>query len=234
MTNKLNPKKIKDRIMQICHDTGAGHAASAMSCVNVLVDLYNNWDDEIIILSKGHGVLAQYVILNELGKLPDEVLDSYYKDGGLSGHATLMPEYGIYASTGSLGHGLGIGIGYAIANPNKKVAVVLGDGELQEGSTLEALRIMQDLKINNLLPIVDVNDWQGFKETRRGIVLFQYREYFSIKGEGFGDGIENTLSSHYAKVDNDILREWQENSAKIERARLDRIAEYEKKLKKQN
>ncbi len=228
--SKLNPKKIKDRIMEIAKKTEAGHAASAMSCVNVLCHLYTAWPDAIIILSKGHGALAQYVILNELGKLPDKILGTYYKDGGLSGHATLMPEYGIYASTGSLGHGLGIGIGYAIADPKRTVAVVLGDGEMDEGSTLEALRIMQKLKIDNLLPVIDVNEWQGFSKSPRGFNLFQPKEFFSVKGEGFGKRIANTMKSHYTKVTKQVYEEWQKNSPKIEKKRVKLLKEYKSGL----
>ena len=155
----LNPKKIKDRIMEIGYKTGASHVASAMSCVNLLCDIYNKWPEAIVILSKGHGALALYVILNELGKLPDNILRTYYKDGGLPVHSTLNKEYGIMASTGSLGHGLPIGIGYAIANPDKLIIVILGDGELEEGSTLESFQIINRLFIKNILPIVDVNDF---------------------------------------------------------------------------
>lgn len=221
---KLDNKKIKDRVMEIGYKTGCGHVASAMSCVNVLCDIYNNYPDEIIILSKGHGALAQYVILNELGKLSDEKLDSYYKDGGLSGHATLNPQDGIYASTGSLGHGLGIGIGYAIAQPKRKVVVIMGDGELDEGSTMEGLRILKKLELDNILTVVDVNDWQGFGEASE-INFIMPRYYYSVKGEGFGD-TENTLESHYTYVTDEVYKNWMENSSKIETKRLNLLNEY--------
>ena len=142
---QLNPGKIKNKIMKIGHKTKASHVASAMSCVNLLCDVYNKWPEAIVILSKGHGALAQYVILNELKRLPSSILDTYYKDGGLSVHSTLDREHGIMASTGSLGHGLAIGIGYAIASPEKLVIVILGDGELEEGSTLESFQIINRL-----------------------------------------------------------------------------------------
>lgn len=224
---KLDNKKIKDRIMEIGYKTQCGHVASAMSCVNVLCDIYSSFPDEIVILSKGHGALAQYVILNELGKMPDKVLDTYYKDGGLSGHCTLAPEHGIYASTGSLGHGLGIGIGYAIAQPDKKVIVVMSDGELDEGSTMEALRIMEKLKLENLLTVVDVNDLSAFGDA--SIVSFVIpRYYYSVKGEGFGKEFEGKLASHYTKVTKKVYRSWKKNSKLIEKKRLLNLLNYKK------
>lgn len=203
--------------MQIGLKTGCSHIASALSCVNVLVDTYNGKPNSIIILSKGHGALAQYVILNELGRLPDKVLDTYYQDGGLSIHSTLMPEYGVYASTGSLGHGLGIGIGYAIANPDKLVFVIMSDGELDCGSTLASLRILSKLKLKNILPIVDRNDWQAFSEFEELKLPFRY--YYSVKGEGWGK-LENTLKSHYTKVDKKLFKIWNKNFPKIEKERI--------------
>ena len=213
--------------MQIGLKTGASHIASALSCVNVLCDTYNAQPEAIIIVSKGHGVLAQYVILNELGKLPDKILKTYYKDGGLSIHSTLMPEYGVYASTGSLGHGLGIGIGYAIANPTKSVIVIMSDGELDCGSTLESLRIMLKFKLTNLLPIVDVNGWQAFSKFDEKSMQLMYRRYYSTKGEGWGE-LENNLKSHYTKVDKKLFNLWSKNFPKIEKERLQLKGEYER------
>lgn len=227
---KLDVKRVKDRIMEIAHKTQCGHAASAMSCAELLCVLYNSFSKAKIILSKGHGALAQYVCLNELGKLPSKVLDTYYKDGGLSGHATLAPEYGIYASTGSLGHGLAIGIGYAIADPKNDVIVVLSDGELDEGSNLEALRIIWKLEIKNIFVIVDDNRWQGFDKVYKPtgmtdpneLIGIYPKRFYATKGEGFGD-VEDTLSSHYTNVTDEVLKNWQRVSIEIERKRLDNL-----------
>jgi transketolase N-terminal domain/subunit len=223
---KLNPLEIKKKIMKIGLETGCSHVASAMSCVNLLCDLYNNRpEDSIIILSKGHGALAQYVILNKLGRMPTKVLNTYYKDGGLSVHSTLMPEYGVYASTGSLGHGLAIGIGYAIANPLKEVWVIMGDGELDEGSVHEALRIIKKLKIKNIFPVVDVNFLQGYSsgdvELPEGC-----RQYYSIKGEDWGDKIADKVVSHYTSVTPEVYKEWLSHCGQTEKKRLQKIREY--------
>lgn len=207
---KLNLKKVQKRIMEIGLNTGCGHIASAMSVSECLTIIYNQSPEAIIILSKGHGGLAQYVILNMLGKLPNEVLETYYKDGGLSGHATINKNYGIYASTGSLGHGLAIGIGYAIGNPDKKVVVVLGDGECEEGSTLESFQIIKRLKIKNIIPVIDVNGWKGFEEVNETSLPANSMKYYSVKGKGWGE-LEDTLASHYAKVDDKLFKLWRKS-----------------------
>ena len=207
---KLDIEDIQKKIMSIGLNTGCGHIASAMSCSKVLVETYNGDPEGIIILSKGHGALAQYVILNTLGKISDKELGTYYQNGGLGGHTTLNIKKGIYASTGSLGHGLAIGIGYAIANPKKKVYVILSDGECQEGSTLESFLIIKRLKIKNIVPVIDVNGWQGFEANdnrylpRHQIDAFHY---YSQKGEGFG-GLQDTLESHYTRITQEIYDNW--------------------------
>lgn len=212
---KLDPLAIRKRIMDIGLKTGCGHIASALSCVDPLCKTYEQAPNGIVILSKGHGALAQYVILNELGKISDSELESYYQDGGLGGHATLNKKQGIYASTGSLGHGLGIGIGYALANPKKGVVVILSDGECDEGSTLECIRIIQKLDIRNIMTVIDVNGHQGFSESYEDLLplypvgngkALPWR-FYATKGEGFGH-LEDTMDSHYQKVTQELYDIW--------------------------
>ena len=126
-----------------------------------MVDLiYNELlrPQDVFILSKGHGALAQYVVLESLGEMN--------LDGVLPGH----PDLGgpIRASTGSLGHGLGIGVGMAYAEHLKgsegRVYVLMSDGELQEGSTWEAAQMAANLKLDNLVMFVDANDYGGMDQ----------------------------------------------------------------------
>ena len=221
MKKQLDRQKIKQRIMEIGHKTGAGHVPSAMSVTDLLCSIYDQVDPkkDIVILSKGHGVLAQYVILNELGLFPDEVLATYVQPGGLSEHSTLMPEYGIYASTGSLGHGLPIALGYAIADKKRRVICIMGDGELDEGSNYEAFKLMFDLKLTNVTPVVEINDWQGFKKTSDWTFALvnkddptttfpMYKTFFSVKGLGMGKKYQDKLDSHYAKITDEVMEHW--------------------------
>jgi len=133
--------------------------------------LENDYQD-IFIMSKGHGCMIQYVILNNLGIIDDEVLFNYCS---ISGRLGAHPDYGIpgiHASTGSLGHGLGIALGQAHAenlkNSGVKVFCLLSDGELQEGSTWEALMMGSNLKVNNLIALVDLNDFGGLERMSKG------------------------------------------------------------------
>ena len=111
-------------------------------------------EDDRFILSKGHGCWVYYVLLRELGYNPT-----------LEGHPHYEPENGIYCTAGSMGHGLPVGMGQALARKLKgdssKVFVLMGDGECQEGTTWESILIAGHLKLDNLVVIVDNNKIQG-------------------------------------------------------------------------
>ena len=151
-------KKYRRRILDISQK-GPAHVAPALSCLEIVDVIYHELKrpEDVFILSKGHGCLAQYVVLESLG-----VDTSNY-----GGH----PDYGnpgIYASTGSLGHGLGLGVGMAYAEQLKgsdiDVYVVMSDGELQEGSTWEAVQMAGNLRLRNLILFVDLNDYGGMEQ----------------------------------------------------------------------
>jgi len=152
-----------------------GSAMSIMEIIRVLYDDYllinpsNPQDDkrDKFILSKGHGCLAQYVILADKGFFDKkELLKFCQTDSFLGGH----PEYGkipgVEASTGALGHGLPIGVGMAIASKLKgkdsKVAVIVGDGETNEGSIWEAAMSASKHKLSNLIVFIDYNKIQSY------------------------------------------------------------------------
>lgn len=153
---------------------GAGHLASAFSLVEVLSALYlggilkhdpkdPEWEGrDRLVLSKGHGCLALYAVLARAGYFPGEELGRFCRPGGmLSGEPNTLECPGVEASTGSLGHGLSMGLGMALAlrcdgRPNQ-VYVILGDGECQEGSVWEAARCAPAFGLDNLTVIVDRN-----------------------------------------------------------------------------
>lgn len=144
-------------------------------------------DHDVFLMSKGHGCMIQYVILEERGVLSREDLDRYCKpDGRLGAH----PDYetpGINASTGSLGHGLGLATGQAYAEKLKKTDVmiycVLSDGEFQEGSTWEAMMMAANLKLDNLVAFMDYNDFGGLERMSDG-----HQAFYPLveKAEAFG------------------------------------------------
>jgi transketolase len=123
-----------------------------------------------LLLSKGHGCMAQYGALAELGFFPEAVLDEYARDGGrLAEHPGPHCVPGIEAATGSLGHGLPIGAGLALAakvrGANYRVFVVLSDGECYEGSVWEAALFAPAQRLDGLTAIVDYNGWSAMART---------------------------------------------------------------------
>lgn len=166
----------RKRILDISQTVSALHIAPAFSCLEAVDLIYNglirgekNHALDTFIMSKGHGCMAQYVVLESLGVLSKDDLSKYCKpDGQLGAH----PDYGvpgIEASTGSLGHGLSIAVGMAYAEKIKKtggtVYAVLSDGEVQEGSTWEALMMGSTLGVTNLVAFIDNNDFQSLGRT---------------------------------------------------------------------
>lgn len=170
----------RKRILEMSQHVSALHVAPAFSCLEMTDAVYNGLMRadpsgkrgaflDTFLMSKGHGSLSQYVILADLGILSERDLDEYCtKTGRLGAH----PDYGnpgIQASTGSLGHGMGISAGIAYANKvtgsNQRVYVLLSDGEMQEGSTWEAMMMIANLGLNNLVALLDLNDFQGLGRT---------------------------------------------------------------------
>jgi len=178
MNNLIN---IKKAIVQMAHYSKASHVASCLSVVEILYVLYfkkmnidpldpQKYDRDKLILSKGHSSAALYAVLAEKGYFSKEYLGKYYVDNGiLPGHLDKNSVPGVEVSTGSLGHGLSIGLGMAIANRYNKnsgrIYVILGDGECNEGSVWEAVMLAATQKLDNLTVIVDYNQFQAFGRT---------------------------------------------------------------------
>lgn len=161
------------RILEVSQQVSALHVAPAFSCTEIVDLVYHGlmrWDGpgrspDVFLMSKGHGCMVQYVILESMGVLERRDLDLYCKPGGRLG---AHPDYGvpgIAASTGSLGHGMGIAVGMALAERlqgrDGRVFLVLSDGECQEGSTWEAAMMAANLDLTNLVAFVDRNDFSG-------------------------------------------------------------------------
>ena len=163
------------RILDISQRVTALHIAPAFSCVEIADTLYNGvmrrevagGFRDVFLMSKGHGCMVQYVILEEQGALTPQDLDLYCRPGGRLG---AHPDYGvpgIMASTGSLGHGMGMALGMAYGEKLKgsdvRVFCVLSDGEFMEGSTWEAAMMAGNLSVDNLIGFMDNNDFSGLE-----------------------------------------------------------------------
>lgn len=169
--------KFRRRMLDISQKVTALHLAGAFSCLEIVDCIYHGLmrrdaqgrSIDTFLLSKGHGSLAQYVLLEDLGVLPPDELDRFCQPGCILGTHPDFGIPGIEAATGSLGHGLPITVGMALADKiqglDRIVYVVLSDGELQEGSVWEAMMIAPTLGLKNLVAIVDLNDFQSLGRT---------------------------------------------------------------------
>ena len=182
---KLNANQIIAKTKQIRIDTikmvfsaEASHVGSALSCVDILASLYfgilninprrpRSKDRDKLILSKGHAGVGLLATLAHRGFFSVSELKNYCQDGSkLTGHTMLESAPGVEATTGSLGHGLAIGLGMALVGKregsNSKVFVILSDGELDEGSNWEAILAAGNFRLDNLIAVVDYNKIQSF------------------------------------------------------------------------
>lgn len=178
-------KKVRRDIVDLTYQAGTNgtHIGGSLSIVEVLSVLYrdimkfdkNNMADENrdrFIISKGHGAMAQYAVMHRIGILSDEDMATFKKDGSsFSTHPYMNISKGIEFSTGSLGHGLSLGVGSALAlkkknNMTSKVFVMMGDGECDEGSIWEAAMSATNFNLDNVVLIIDKNRLQldGFIE----------------------------------------------------------------------
>ena len=171
-------RQIRLDVLRMTSRSGASHVGSAFSVADILAVLYGlpvlrfrpqepRWKErDRFILSKGHAGAAVYAVLARSGFFPIEKLDTHYQDGSdLSGHVSHKNMPGIELSTGSLGHGLGVGAGMALtlrqAPGSPRAFVVVSDGECDEGSTWEAAMFAAHHGLENLIAIVDYNKMQS-------------------------------------------------------------------------
>jgi transketolase len=201
------------------HKSGAAHLGSALSCVDLLLAAYHSAvridprkadapNRDRLILSKGHAAPALYAVLAERGFFPVKLLETFGVPGGC------LPEQmgphcvpGIEAATGSLGHGLPLGTGMALASRIQKtgfrVLVAMSDGECNEGSVWEAAMFAAGRKLDNLTVMVDYNKWQATGRSNEIMAL----EPLSGKFAAFGwaavdvDGHDlAALTSHLSRL----------------------------------
>ncbi len=168
---------IRREVIRVAVRNGAGHIAPSLSCVDILSALYYECmsydaknplleDRDRLIFSKAHGCYAVYAILADIGVLPRKEWENCYKqDSILPGCIERKLEYGFEAGCGSLGHGLPIAVGLAfgakIQTRKYHIFCVVGDGELQEGSSWEALQFAVKHELSNLTLIIDYNRLQA-------------------------------------------------------------------------
>jgi transketolase len=180
MKPPFNPSTLRKTVVEMAYAGSAVHLGCAFSIIELLAALYRshmrydetNPDDPMrdhLVLSKGHGVMAQYACLYELGWLDRKDIDSYFHDGSRLKGLSDAHVPGCEVTSGTLGHGLSVGVGLALAAVRKKtgqkVYAVVGDGEINEGPIWEAMLFAAHAKLDNLMVIVDVNGFQAMGTT---------------------------------------------------------------------
>jgi len=211
-------KEIRKKVLKMFFDSQTAHIGSSLSEVDILTILYfkilkidpkNPLAEERdrFVLSKGHGAAALYATLAQRGFFSEKILDSYCLDGGrLPGHSTRGCAPGVEVSTGSLGHGLPMGGGMAIAAKNDKkkyrIFVLMSDGECEEGSVWEAALFASHHQLDNLIGIIDYNKLQAFGRTNEILNL----EPLKKKWEDFGWKVKEVDGHSFSEIEESLSK----------------------------
>ena len=206
-------KKIRLDVLDMTHRGKSSHIGTSFSAADLLAVLYSGvlrldpsrplWPErDCFVLSKGHGCAAVYAVLAECGFFPSEWLKTYYLDGGrLAGHITHTGVPGVEASTGSLGHGLSLGCGMALAAKRdglpSRVFALLSDGECDEGSTWEAVLFAPHHRLDNLIAIVDYNKIQSLGTVKEVLDL----DPLAAKWESFGWAVKEIDGHDFPQIE---------------------------------
>ncbi len=195
---QLLAARLRGKVVEMSAASGAAHLASALSCIDILVAAYwgplridpldaGNLLRDRFILSKGHAASALYAVLAERGFFPKSELDQFAKFGGaLAEQPAPGCVPGIELATGSLGHGLPVGAGHALAaqilKKDYEVIVCMSDGECNEGSVWEAAMFAAARKLQNLTVVVDYNRWQATGRSDEVMALSPLRDKWAAFG----------------------------------------------------
>jgi transketolase len=219
------PTRMRRTVLEMAFAGSTVHIGCAFSIIEILTVLYRNhlrYPDnnpnaegrDYLVLSKGHGVMAQYACMRELGWLTEAQIKGYFEDGselkGLSD--SRVP--GLEVTSGSLGHGFSIGVGIALGLMSKKteqkVFAIVGDGELNEGPIWEGALVAAHHKIDNLMMIVDKNGFQAMGKTDDVLALGD----LGAKLRSFGFETLEVDGHDEVKLDSAIHRLWATGAGK--------------------
>lgn len=219
----FDTKALRKTVLDMAYAGSTVHIGCAFSIIELLAVLYRNHlrypendphaaGRDYFVLSKGHGVMAQYACMRELGWLKDEAFSHYFADGsdlkGLSD--SRVP--GLETTSGSLGHGFSVGVGLAMGvklrGTDQKTYALVGDGELNEGPIWEGALFAAHHDLKNFMVIVDENDYQAMGRTEDVIKLGSIQAKF----ESFGFKAITVDGHDEAAIDSAITQLWKSNS----------------------
>jgi len=195
---KAEAARCRLNVLRMLAASGHGHVGGAFSAMDIVTALYfykmhvdardpKMADRDRFLLSAGHKCLVQYAVLAEKGFFPKEILDTYGSLGAkIPGHPDMHKLPGVEANTGALGHGLSIAVGMALSlrmdHPASRVYVVMGDGELAEGSNWEAAAAAAHYGLDNLVAFVDFNGLQISGPVQEIMNFTPIEEHFAAFG----------------------------------------------------
>jgi transketolase len=172
LTLTPNQRRLRKRLLELYYNAKCGHIGCSLSCIDILFAVFTHkMESESFVLSKGHAAGGLYLVLDELGRLPDSApLTSFYRDGTkLAAHPVANLCSDVRFGLGSLGHGLplasGIAYGKKFGGSLDRTFVLLSDGETNEGTTWEGAHFSVRHSLSNLIVIIDRNGLQGFGKT---------------------------------------------------------------------
>lgn len=206
--------KLRKIILKASYEAGACHLASSLSTIDILVEIFKKKkNNDLFIFSKASGFCAYLVILAEQGIIPYNKISYYLKKYPLVSHE--VP--GVIWSGGSLGMGLSVACGLALADRNRNIYCLISDGECQEGNVYEAALFARQHKLINLFVYIDANSIQACDFTDNVLNLDTAFEFlkntlpnvevkYTIKGKGVSF-MQNKVEWHYKNLDDKLLKQ---------------------------
>jgi transketolase len=193
----FDPAKLRRTVLDMAHAGQTVHIGCAFSIIELLAVLFRNhlrfssddptWPErDMLVLSKGHGVMAQYACMREIGWIDDAAVSGYFSDGSTLKGLSDSRVPGLEVTSGSLGHGLSIAVGMALGarrdDSGQRVFCIVGDGEMNEGPIWEAMLFAGQQKLDNLVVMIDENGFQAMGKTEDIISLGDIAAKFAAFG----------------------------------------------------
>ena len=200
-------KDLKKRVLELSFENSLTHIGSCLDALPIIYDIYSRKKDkDIFVLSQGHTGLALYVVLEEFYSLKNRFygIDAQYLINKHGTHPNRDLKHGIFCSTGSLGHGLAIAVGMALANRKRDVYCLISDGECAEGIIWESLEMAYKLKLDNLKIYLNFNGYSAYGKVDEDRLIKKLKSFeFPItiyKAKQLDVPFLTGLEAHYHKM----------------------------------
>ena len=222
-TLRFKAKTLRKTVLDMAYAGSTVHIGCAFSIIELLAVLYRNHlrypcndplntTRDYLILSKGHGVMAQYACMRELGWLKDEAFTGYFSDGSDLKGLSDSRIHGLEVTSGSLGHGFSVGVGMAMGTKlrgsDQKTYALVGDGEINEGPIWEGMMFAAHHALRNFMVIVDENGFQAMGRTQDVLNLGNIQSKF----ESFGFEATTIDGHDETAIDRAITQLWASKS----------------------